>query len=298
MGHEHHHHEFEQNKQAPYLIGIGLNLAFIIGEMIFAKLAGSTALFADALHSVSDVASLILSWLAVLVFGLKATRKRTYGFHNTTILASAVNAILLLIAVGIIWFEAIVKLLNGKIHVDGDIIIWVALVGIVINFLSAYFFAKSGQQEHDLNAKGAYIHLLADAGVSVGVVVSGVLIAFTGWNWIDPIVSVLIGIIIVVSSWDVFKQSLNLLLNGVPAGIDEAGIESYLANHPAVKSVHDLHIWGISTTEAALTAQLGVQESFSDVDLDEITRTLKNDYGIAHTTIQTELHTEINCNSI
>ena len=268
MGHEHHHHEFEQNKQAPYLIGIGLNLAFIIGEMIFAKLAGSTALFADALHSVSDVASLILSWLAVLVFGLKATRKRTYGFHNTTILASAVNAILLLIAVGIIWFEAIVKLLNGKSHVDGDIIIWVALVGIVINFLSAYFFAKSGQQEHDLNAKGAYIHLLADAGVSVGVVVSGVLIAFTGWNWIDPIVSVLIGIIIVISSWDVFKQSLNLLLNGVPAGIDEAGIESYLDNHPAVKSVHDLHIWGISTTEAALTAHLGVQERFSDVDLD------------------------------
>ncbi|MCT2911542.1 cation diffusion facilitator family transporter [Weissella confusa] len=298
MGHEHHHREFEQNKQAPYLIGIGLNLAFIIGEMIFAKLAGSTALFADALHSVSDVASLILSWLAVLVFGLKATRKRTYGFHNTTILASAVNAILLLIAVGIIWFEAIVKLLNGKSHVDGDIIIWVALVGIVINFLSAYFFAKSGQQEHDLNAKGAYIHLLADAGVSVGVVVSGVLIAFTGWNWIDPIVSVLIGIVIMVSSWDVFKQSLNLLLNGVPAGIDEAGIESYLDNHPAVKSVHDLHIWGISTTEAALTAHLGVQESFSDVDLDEITRTLKNDYGIAHTTIQTELHTEINCNSI
>lgn len=298
MGHEHHHHEFEQNKQAPYLIGIGLNLAFIIGEMIFAKLAGSTALFADALHSVSDVASLILSWLAVLVFGLKATRKRTYGFHNTTILASAVNAILLLIAVGIIWFEAIIKLINVKSHVDGDIIIWVALVGIVINFLSAYFFAKSGQQEHDLNAKGAYIHLLADAGVSVGVVVPGVIIAFTGWNWIDPIVSVLIGVVIVVSSWDVFKQSLNLLLNGVPAGIDEAGIESYLANHPAVKSVHDLHIWGISTTEAALTAHLGVQESFDDADLDEITQTLKHDYGIAHTTIQNELHTEVNCNSI
>ena len=298
MGHEHHHHEFEQNKQAPYLIGIGLNLAFIVGEMIFAKLAGSTALFADALHSVSDVASLILSWLAVLVFGLKATRRRTYGFHNTTILASAVNAILLLIAVGIIWFEAIVKLINVKSHVDGDIIIWVALVGIVINFLSAYFFAKSGQQEHDLNAKEAYIHLLADAGVSVGVVVSGVLIAFTGWNWIDPIVSVIIGIVIVVSSWDVFKQSLNLLLNGVPAGIDEAGIETYLANHPAVKSVHDLHIWGISTTEAALTAHLGVQESFNDADLDEITETLKHEFGIAHTTIQTELHTEVNCNSI
>ena len=298
MGHEHHHHEFEQNKQAPYLIGIGLNLAFIVGEMIFAKLAGSTALFADALHSVSDVASLILSWLAVLVFGLKATRRRTYGFHNTTILASAVNAILLLIAVGIIWFEAIVKLINVKSHVDGDIIIWVALVGIVINFLSAYFFAKSGQQEHDLNAKEAYIHLLADAGVSVGVVVSGVLIAFTGWNWIDPIVSVIIGIVIVISSWDVFKQSLNLLLNGVPAGIDEAGIETYLANHPAVKSVHDLHIWGISTTEAALTAHLGVQESFNDADLDEITETLKHEFGIAHTTIQTELHTEVNCNSI
>lgn len=298
MGHEHHHHEFEQNKQVPYLIGIGLNLAFIIGEMIFAKLAGSTALFADALHSVSDVTSLILSWLAVLVFGLKATRRRTYGFHNTTILASAVNAILLLIAVGIIWFEAIVKLINGKSYVDGDIIIWVALVGIVINFLSAYFFAKSGQQEHDLNAKGAYIHLLADAGVSVGVVVSGVLIAFTGWSWIDPIVSVIIGIVIVISSWDVFKQSLNLLLNGVPAGIDEAGIKTYLANHPAVKSVHDLHIWGISTTEAALTAHLGVQESFNDADLDGITETLKHEFGIAHTTIQTELHTEINCNSI
>ncbi|MBZ5941404.1 cation transporter [Weissella cibaria] len=293
-----HHHEIEQNNQTPYLIGIGLNLAFIIGEMIFAKLAGSTALFADALHSVSDVASLILSWLAVLVFGLKATRRRTYGFHNTTILASAINAILLLIAVGIIWFEAIDKLINGKAHVDGDIVIWVALVGILVNFLAAHFFAKSGQQEHDLNARGAYIHLLADAGVSVGVVISGVLIALTGWNWIDPLVSALIGIVIVVSSWDVFKQSLNLLLNGVPAGIDEAGIADYLANHAAVKSVHDLHIWGISTTEAALTAHLAVTSTFNDADLDDITETLKHEFGIAHTTIQAETHLEVNCNTI
>jgi cobalt-zinc-cadmium efflux system protein len=298
MDHHEHTVEHEMNRQTPYLIGIGLNLAFIIGEMIFAKLAGSTALFADALHSISDVASLILSWLAVLVFGLKPTKRRTYGFHNTTILASALNAILLLIAVGIIWFEAIEKLISGESHVQGGIVMWVAVAGIFVNFLAARLFAKSGQNEHDLNAKGAYIHLLADAGVSVGVVVSGLMISLTGWNWLDPVVSILIGVVIIMSSWTVFKQSLNLLVNGVPDNIDEDGIISYLESYPTVHSLHDLHIWGISTTEAALTAHLGVYSNFSDEDLQTITDELKGHFDLAHTTIQVEKREVERCNII
>jgi cobalt-zinc-cadmium efflux system protein len=296
-----HHHATpakEMNRQAPYLMGIGLNLAFIIGEMIFAKLAGSTALFADALHSISDVASLILSWLAVLVFGLKPTRRRTYGLHNTTILASALNAILLLIAVGIIWFEAIEKLFSGEANVQSGIVVWVAVAGIAVNFIAARLFAKSGQSEHDLNARGAYIHLLADAGVSVGVVVSGLLIGLTGWNWLDPVVSILIGVVIIVSSWTVFKQSLNLLVNGVPANIDEDGIIDYLESYPTVHSLHDLHIWGISTTEAALTAHLGVYPAFTDEDLQTITDELKERFDLAHTTIQVEKREVERCNTI
>lgn len=171
-----------QASQKPYLFGVLLNTLFIIGEIVFANIANSTALFADALHSISDVASLTLAWIAVIAFGFKPSRKRTYGLHNATILASFINAILLLIAVAVIWCEAAQKLLNAGSTVQTNIVMWVAAIGIIINFVAAQLFVKSGQHKNDLNARGAYIHLLADARVSLGVVASGFIISVTKWH--------------------------------------------------------------------------------------------------------------------
>lgn len=283
MAHDHTHNSTPA--QTPYLIGAGLNTAFIIGEMIFAKIAHSSALFADALHSVSDVASLCLAWAAVAVFGIKASSKRTYGWHNTTILASFVNAVLLLVAVAVIWWEAVAKLLAGGAPTQGLTVMWVALVGIVVNFVAARFFSHD---KDDLNARGAYVHLLADAGVSVGVVVSGLLIKLTDWYWLDPVVSLLIGLIIIVTSWDIFKQSLNLLVNGVPAGVDEPAVAAFLTAQDDVLGMHDLHIWGLSTTEVALTVHLLVPAGKQQQVLDDITAQLQKRFHIQHLTIQVE----------
>ncbi|HEY4399336.1 MAG TPA: cation diffusion facilitator family transporter [Lactobacillaceae bacterium] len=283
MAHDHMHNSTPA--QTPYLIGAGLNTAFIIGEMIFAKIAHSSALFADALHSVSDVASLCLAWAAVAVFGIKASSKRTYGWHNTTILASFVNAVLLLVAVAVIWWEAVAKLLAGGAPTQGLTVMWVALVGIIVNFVAARFFSHD---KDDLNARGAYVHLLADAGVSVGVVVSGLLIKLTDWYWLDPVVSLLIGLIIIVTSWDIFKQSLNLLVNGVPAGVDEPAVAAFLTAQEDVLGMHDLHIWGLSTTEVALTVHLLVPAGKQQQVLDDITAQLQRRFHIQHLTIQVE----------
>lgn len=277
-----------QVSQKPYLFGVLLNMLFIIGEIVFANIANSTALFADALHSISDVASLILAWIAVIAFGFKPSRKRTYGLHNATILASFINAILLLVAVGVIWYEAAQKLLNGGSTVQTNIVMWVAAIGIIINFVAAQLFAKSGQHKNDLNARGAYIHLLADAGVSLGVVASGFIISITKLAWLDPIVSIAIGGIILITSWDVFKQSLNLLVNGVPFEIDVIAIKNFLLQQAHIISLHDLHIWGLSTTETAMTVHLLVNENFNDYDLSLINDLLQTKFGIQHITVQVE----------
>jgi cobalt-zinc-cadmium efflux system protein len=301
MSHQHAHSALPSGpSQKPYIIGIVLNTLFIIGELIFAHIAQSTALFADALHSMSDVASLLLAWAAVVVFGLKASQKRTYGWHNTTILASFVNAILLLIAVAIIWWEAGQRLIQGGAQTQGLIVMLVAGVGIIINFVAARLFAQSGQHQHDLNARGAYLHLMADAGVSFGVLVSGLLVYLTEWRWLDPLVSIVIGCVIVWTSWDVFAQSFNLIVNGVPDRIDAKAVQRYLNDNRAIERWHDLHIWGLSTTEAALTVHVVLAEGYDqNYILQQLMQVFKTQFDVQHVTIQIEMMPlDDHCNQI
>ncbi|MGX7051766.1 cation diffusion facilitator family transporter [Leuconostoc palmae] len=284
-------------KQTPYIIGIVLNLIFVLTELIFARLAHSTALFADAFHNLSDVLALVIAWLAVIAFGLKATKKHTYGWHNVSILASLFNTILLMFAVITIFYEGIRDIIMPPlVHTNGMMVTIVAAIGIGINFFTAMLFKVSGapdehghHQEQDLNAKTAYIHLLADAGVSVGVIIAGLLIKFTGIMVIDAIVSMIIGIIILVTSWPVMASTITMAVNGVPESIDEEAILKYLSHHDGVKKLHDLHIWPLSTTETALTVHLSVADNV-DIEelLEDITTVLRHDFDIHHVTIQIE----------
>ena len=312
--HHHGHTQGGQPSQKPYLIGISLNLIFVLSELIFAKLAHSTALFADAFHNLSDVLALVIAWLAVLVFGIKATRSKTYGWHNVSILASIFNTVLLLFAVGTILVEGVNDLLNPSgIHTNGLMITVVAAIGIVVNVSTALLFKASGvpdehghshHHDQDLNAKTAYIHLLSDAGVSIGVILAGWLINLTGWQIIDPVVSLLIGLIILLTAWPVMKETVNLAINGVPDTIDEDAIYDYLAKKEGVVSLHDLHIWPLSTTETALTVHLALSDEalrgdHGQKELHDIETALKETFGVSHVTIQIEgQQHEENCNTI
>lgn len=284
-------------KQKPYIIGISLNLIFVLAELLFSQLAHSTALFADAFHNLSDVLALVIAWLAVVVFGLKATKRHTYGWHNLSILASIFNTILLLGAVLIIFYEGISDLLNPPIvATNGGTVMIVAAVGIGINFFTAMLFKASGapdehghHHEQDLNSKTAYIHLLADAGVSVGVIAGGLLIQLTKWPMIDAIISMIIGVIIIVTSWSVMASTFNLAINGVPDKVDAEGILKYLSTNKNIIHLHDLHIWPLSTTEAALTVHLFVAKNTNTQELlDTVSQTLRQKFNINHVTIQIE----------
>ncbi|MGX4592623.1 cation diffusion facilitator family transporter [Leuconostoc sp. JNUCC 76] len=284
-------------KQKPYIVGISLNMIFVLSELLFAKLAHSTALFADAFHNLSDVLALMIAWIAVVVFGLQATKRHTYGWHNMSILASVFNTVLLIFAVITIFYESIHDLITPPTtETTGWLVMIVAAVGIIINFATAMLFKSSGmsdehghQHEQDLNSKTAYIHLLADAGVSVGVIVAGLLIQVTGWHTIDPIVSIIIGVIISVTSWPIMKSTFNLALNGVPDNVDESDVMRYLSTHDGVEKLHDLHIWPLSTTEAAITVHLSVQKDVNEQRLlASISQDLRKKYEISHVTIQIE----------
>lgn len=286
-----------QMKQKPYIIGITLNLIFVLTEIVFSQLAHSTALFADAFHNLSDVLALVIAWLAVIVFRLKATKRHTYGWHNLSILASIFNTLLLIFAVVIIFYEGISDIINPpSVSTSGATVMIVAAVGIGINFFTAMLFKASGapdehghHHEQDLNSKTAYIHLLADAGVSVGVIVAGLLIQLTGWNIIDAIISMVIGVIIIVTSWPVMASTFNLAINGVPDSVDEKAILNYLNTHQSVANLHDLHIWPLSTTETALTVHLSIANNVNSQELlEDIATTLQHDYHVDHVTIQIE----------
>ncbi|CAM3020516.1 cobalt transporter [Leuconostoc gasicomitatum] len=284
-------------KQTPYIIGISLNLIFVLTELLFSQLAHSTALFADAFHNLSDVLALVIAWLAVVVFGLKATKKHTYGWHNLSILASLFNTFLLIGAVLIIFYEGISDLIDPPtVATNGKTVMIVAAIGIGINFFTAMLFKASGapdehghHHEQDLNSKTAYIHLLADAGVSVGVIAGGLLIQLTKWPMIDAIISMIIGVIIIVTSWSVMASTFNLAINGVPDKVDADGILEYLNTNKNIVQLHDLHIWPLSTTEAALTVHLSVIEGVETQKiLDDVSQVLRQNFNINHVTIQIE----------
>lgn len=286
-GHDHHHHA--GNYGFAFGVGIVLNTLFIIVEATYGILGDSLALLADAGHNLSDVLGLIVAWFAVWLGEKVPTPKRTYGFKRSTILAALFNAVFLLIAVGAIAWEAIQRF-STPAPVAGTTVIIVAVIGIIINTITALLFMSGGKQ--DINIRGAFLHMAGDALVSVGVVIAGFVILWTGWQWLDPLVSLLIAIVILIGTWSLLKESLDLSLDAVPTKIDVKGIKTYLQKIPTVTEVHDLHVWGMSTTDAALTVHL-IRSDLEDNDclLQQVCKELHDQFGIEHATIQIEAGT-------
>lgn len=284
MGHSHNHGAASYN--SAFAIGIGLNLVFVIVEFIYGRLANSLALVADAGHNLSDVLGLVLAWGAVFLSTWRPTANRTYGLRRSSILAALINAIVLLIALGAIAWESIQRFGSPPVVAEGTVI-WVSAVGIIVNGVSALLFFSG--RKGDVNIRGAFLHMASDAAVSAGVVVSGFVIIRTGWFWLDPVVSLLICAVIVVGTWDLLRDSVNLALDAVPEGIEVEAVSSYLSKLPKVAGIHDLHVWGMSTTEAALTAHLVMTEPIcDDAFLLSIEHELHYRFGIEHTTLQLE----------
>ena len=284
MSHEHKHNPRNYNRS--FAIGVILNVLFVAIEAGYGFVAGSLALMADAGHNLGDVLSLLLAWGAAFLATKPATEKKTYGLRKVTILASLTSAILLLFALGGITWEAIGRFTHPK-PVEGLIVIAVAAIGVVINTITALLFVSG--QKHDLNLRGAFVHMAADAGVSFGVVVAGIIMMTTGWLLVDPIISLLIVAAILVGTWSLLRDSVNLVIDSVPEHIDIAGIKSYLQNLENVSQFHDLHVWPMSTTEVALSVHLIIGEGYIEKGfLNEIQQDLHDDFNIEHSTIQVE----------
>lgn len=283
-GHTHDHGPATDFGRA-FAIGIVLNLGFVIVETIYGFIAGSMALLADAGHNLSDVLGLVVAWAGAMMARSSPSRRFTYGLKKASILAALINALLLLAAIGAIAAEAIRRLFNPA-TTEGATVMAVAAVGIVINGATALLFARG--REHDINIRGAYLHMSADAAVSAAVVVSGFLILSTGQQWIDPVMSLAIAGVIFWSSIGLLKESVWMSLAGVPAGIDVDEVEAELAALDGVLAVHDLHVWPLSTTETALTAHLVAPGAESDQLLGRARELLRARFHIAHSTIQVE----------
>jgi len=269
-----------------FLLAAALNGVFIVAEIIFGMRANSLALLADAGHNFSDVIGLVLAWVAWWLALKKPVTNFTYGYRGASIMAALFNAILLLLAVGGICWEAIQRLTQPAV-VEGGIVMWVAGAGIFVNGFTAWLF-MGGQ--NDLNIKAAFSHLAADAVVSAAVVVSGFVMKVTGWVWLDPLLSVGVSVVIVLGTWGLLRSSVRLSLQGVPAHIDANRVKAWLASLPGVTGVHDLHIWGMSTTEVALTAHLIMPAGHPGDDfLHSLSEGLKSKHGIVHTTVQIEM---------
>ncbi|HSI13887.1 MAG TPA: cation diffusion facilitator family transporter [Chthoniobacter sp.] len=285
-GHDHGHSHAPASFGRAFAIGIVLNTVFVIVETVYGLLSHSLALVADAGHNLSDVLGLFLAWGATVLAKRAATERHTYGFKRSSVLAALGNAIVLLVSVGAIAWEAVQRLRMPD-HVGAQTVIWVALLGILINAGTAVLFMSG--RKGDLNVRGAYVHMLADAAISAGVVIAGIVIAFTGWFWLDPAVSLVVAAIIIYGTWDLLRESINLSLDAVPEGIDATAVSTYLRSLPGVCNAHHLHIWGLSTTEAALTVHLVLTNpTQGDTLLREINATLRERFRIGHATIQFE----------
>ncbi len=290
MPHNHRHQPKDYSRA--FIIGVALNVAYIVIEAVFGLLADSLALLADAGHNMSDVLGLLLAWGASYMVRRRATERRTYGWRKSSILAALLNSFILLFAIGGIAWEAIRRLSNPD-PVTGQAIVIVAAIGVIVNTATALLFMRG--RKSDLNIKGAFMHMAADAGVSAGVVVGGAVILATGWFWIDPIVSLLITVVILVGTWGLLRESFDLAMDAVPRGIDPNAVMAYLSGLPGVIGVHDLHIWAMSTTETALTAHLiKPNPENNDFLIDKARRGLHDRFGIEHATLQWEHCNETN----
>ncbi len=289
-----HHDELYHSASRAFRIGIALNILFVGIEAGFGFWSGSLALLADAGHNLSDVLGLVVAWAAAWLAKKPPTPRRTYGWTNVTIYAAMFNGFFLLVVVGGIGWEALGRF-NHPIEIPGLTVIVVALVGVVINTLTAALFFRD--QHHDLNIRGAFLHMAADALVSLGVVVSGILIWWQGWLWIDPVTSLLIAVVIFASAWGLFRESLRLALNVIPAKIDPDSVRDYLRSLPGVSAVHDLHIWALATDRTALTAHLVKpdDQGGNDALLNQIATELHEQFGIDHVTIQIEQSSQMGC---
>lgn len=286
--HHHHHSPVITGIRKAFWIGIILNSAFVIVEFMAGFYYNSLALLSDAGHNLSDVASLGLSLFAFRLAKSKATDRFTYGYHKSTILASLANAVILLIAVGSIGWEAIQRFLH-PVETRGGVIAIVAGIGIVINAVSAFFFFSNKDKE--LNAKSAYLHLAMDALVSAGVVMAGILISYTGIKWIDPLISLVIMAVVLVSTWSLLTESLRLSLDAVPANVDTEKIKEQMLKTEGVKNIHHIHIWAMSTTRNAMTAHLILENGLTEKQIAKIKSELKHELehlNIQHATLETE----------
>lgn len=282
----HNHSHTPNNYNLAFAIGISLNIVFVLIEASYGVLADSLALIADAWHNLSDVVSLLLAWGANYLASRPTTDRRTYGLRRATIIASLLSAILLLVALGGIAWEAIQRLLDPS-PANGLVIIIVAAIGVVINTATALLFVSG--QKHDLNIRGAYLHMAADAGVSMGVVIAGVAIMFTGWLWLDPLISLFIVLVVLIGTWSLLKDSLNLSIDAVPKGIRVSEVRTYLSGLEGVSEIHDLHVWALSTRQNALSVHIIRRDEKLDNNfLHEIQEHLHHHFKISHVTVQVE----------
>lgn len=285
-GHDHSHHAPPARFDRAFAIGVALNLAFVVAEVFFGVLSNSLALIADAGHNLSDVVGLLIAWFAAWLARKKPTERRTYGYRRASILAALANAALLLVAVVVIVSEAVQRFFDPQPIASG-IVIWVAALGVVINTATALLFLRG--RHDDMNIQGAFLHMAADAAVSLGVVMAGILILFTGWLWLDPAIGIAIALVILWSMWSLARDAINYSLDMVPSKIDRMEVERYLASLPGVSSIHDLHIWPMSTTETALTVHLvRPKATVDDAFVCEVQHQLEHRFGIVHATFQIE----------
>ena len=282
----HGHNHGAPTSSKTFAIGIGLNVLFVLVEVVYGLRAHSLALLSDAGHNLGDVLGLGLSWGAVILALQPPSVRHTYGMRRASILASLGNAILLLVAVGGISWEALQRLVHPH-AVEGRTVVVVAAIGVVVNGLAALLFMSG--RHRDLNVRGAFLHMLSDAAVSVGVVLAGIAIQLTGKSWLDPVVSLGVGAVIVLGTWSLLRESLRLAMDAVPEGTDLPAIQEFLGKLPGVTAVHDLHVWAMSTTATALTVHLVVPDHVvNDDTMAQICRDLHDRFGIEHTTIQVE----------
>jgi len=295
MSHDHvHNHGGTMNYNRAFGWGIVLNVLFVIVEIMYGIYADSLALIADAGHNLSDVFSLLLAWGAHYLSQKPPTHTRTYGLKKATVLASLLSTLLLLIALSVIFYEAVERLVTPK-PVSGMTVIIVAGIGVLINSATAYLFLHGSKI--DLNVKAAYMHMVADAAVSIGVVLAGIIIFYTGWLQVDPLLSIIIVIFVLIGTWDLLKDSIHLSIDAVPDHIDLGEIKKYLLSLPGIISLHDLHIWPLSTTQNALSVHLVTQNDTIDNTLiGKIQEKMQHDFGIAHVTVQIEKEsTDFHC---
>ena len=291
MSHDH-DHAGHGHSHAPasfgraFAIGTALNIGFVVVEAVYGILAGSMALLADAGHNLSDVLGLVIAWGAATLAKRSPTARYTYGLRSSSILAAFLNALLLLVAITVIAVEA-VRRFSEPAPVAGSTVMVVAAIGILVNGVTAWLFASG--RKGDLNVRGAFLHMAADAAVSAGVVVAGFIISRTGWSWLDPVTSLVIVAVIAVGTWGLLRDSVNLSLQATPPGLDRDAVAEFLRQCPGVAAIHDLHVWPLSTTETALTVHLLLPEGYpGDSYTADLASMLHDRFGIDHATVQIE----------